>query len=362
MHNSRNGFYKDVTGVILAGGLNHRMGQDKATLSIAGSTLFAKVECVMRSLFDQVFIAGERPDLARPDLPFFSDRFPSCSLTGLHTALSHAETPWVCILPCDLPFPSATLLRTLLDARQESEAVVPQHAGRPEPLVACYHKDCLPVIERRLAQERYRLTDLLGALNVSFLGPGQLPKGWRRALFNVNQPDDLAKLLRPPPTVTVVARSGTGKTTLLEKLIAEMTLRGWTVGALKHDAHRFEIDREGKDSWRMTRAGAAVTTISSSEQTATIHRHDLEPSIAEILERYFRDVDLVLTEGFKSGDLPKIEIHRHALGHPLLCRGEHHDPHLIAVVSDTDLELDVPLFDLDATEAIATFIERTFLA
>lgn len=361
MQNSHNGFYSDVTGVILAGGLNHRMGQDKATLSIAGSTLFAKVERVMRSLFDQLFIAGDRPDLSRPDLPFYSDRFPSSSLTGLHTALSHAETPWVCVLPCDLPFPSATLVRNLLDARQESGAVVPQHSGRSEPLVACYHKDCLPMIEERLVQGRYRLTELLGDLNVRFLGPEKLPNGWRRALFNVNQPDDLAKLLRLPPAVTVVARSGTGKTTLLEKLIREMTTRGWTIGALKHDAHRFEIDREGKDSWRMTRAGAVVTTISSSEQTATIHRHDLEPSITEILERYFNDVDLILTEGFKSGDLPKIEIHRHALGHPLLCRGETDDPHLIAIASDTALKLDVPVFDLDATEAIATFIERTFL-
>ena len=362
MQNSHNGLHDDVTGVILAGGLNHRMGQDKATLSIAGSTLFAKVERVLRSLFARVFIAGDRPDLARPDLSCYGDRFPGSSLTGLHTALSHAATPWVCVLPCDLPFPSASLIRSLLDARQETGAVVPQHAGRPEPLVACYHKDCLPMIEKRLGQGRYRLTDLLGDLHVCFLGPEQLPNGWRRALFNVNQPDDLAKLLRPPPAVTVVARSGTGKTTLLEKLIREMTARGWTIGALKHDAHRFEIDREGKDSWRMTRAGAVVTTISSSEQTATIHRHDLEPGLAEILQRYFGDVDLVLTEGFKSGDLPKIEVHRHALGHPLLCRGAHHDPHLIAVASDTDLEVDVPLFELEATEAIASFIERTFLA
>jgi molybdopterin-guanine dinucleotide biosynthesis protein B/molybdopterin-guanine dinucleotide biosynthesis protein len=361
MQNSHSGFYNNVTGVILAGGLNHRMGQDKATLSIAGTTLFERVERVMRSLFKTTYIAGNRPDLARADLPFYKDAFPGSSLTGLHTALRHASTEWVCVLPCDLPFPSVAVVKSLLNARQEANAVVAQHPDRLEPLVGCYHKNCLPLIVKRLEAKQYKLTGLLGELNVCTLGPPQLPHGWRRALFNVNQPDDLARLTQPLPAVTVVARSGTGKTTLLEKLIRELTLRGWTIGALKHDAHRFEIDREGKDSWRMTQAGAAVTAISSSRQTAIMHRHDLEPGIKEILERDFREVDLVLTEGFKHSDLPKIEIHRHELGHPLLCRGETHDPYLVAVASDTTLALDVPVFDLNRTEAMGTFIERTFL-
>jgi molybdopterin-guanine dinucleotide biosynthesis protein B/molybdopterin-guanine dinucleotide biosynthesis protein len=239
---------------------------------------------------------------------------------------------------------------------------VPKQPDRLEPLVACYHQDVLPLIEQRLAKGEYRLTGLLDELKVAYLGPEQLPDGWRRALFNVNQPDDLARLMQPAPAVTLVARSGTGKTTLIEKLIRELTLRGWTIGALKHDAHRFEIDREGKDSWRMTRAGAAVTTISSRDQTASISRHEMAPTVREILERDFREVDLVLTEGFRSSALPKIEIHRRELGHPLLCRGETDDPHLIAVASDIPLDLDVPVFDLNEAQSIASFIERTFLA
>lgn len=361
MQNTHNGLYADVTGVILAGGLNHRMGRDKATLSIGGSTLFSRVERVMRTLFATIYIAGDRPDLASTDLPFYKDQYPHSSLTGLHTALKHASTDWVCVLPCDLPYPSPALVKCLLNAREGVNAVVAQHPQRPEPLIACYHKDCLPLIEKRLDQQQYRLTEFLTELNVYPIGPSELPNGWRRALFNINHPDDLKKLMKPTPAVTFVARSGTGKTTLLEKLIRELTVRGWTIGALKHDAHRFEIDREGKDSWRMTQAGAAVTTISSREQTASIHRHDLEPSVDELLERYFRDVDLVLTEGFKRSALSKIEIHRHALGQPLLCRGEVHDPTLIGVASDSNIDVDVPVFDLNAPETLAAFIERTFL-
>ena len=315
----------------------------------------------MRLLFKNIFIAGNRSDLAGDKLSFYKDQYPHSSLTGLHTALRNASTEWVCVMPCDLPFPSPALVKCLLNARQGFDAVVPQNQDRFEPLVACYHKDCLPIVEQHLDKAQYRLTELLDELNVRIMGPSDLPYGWRRALFNVNHPGDLAKLMQPTPAVTVIARSGTGKTTLLEKLIHGLTIRGWTVGALKHDAHRFEIDREGKDSWRMTRAGAEVTTISSSEQTATIRRHDREPTIKETLESDFRYVDIVLTEGFKQSDLPKIEVHRHALRDPLLCRGENEDPNLIAVASDTKLELDVPVFNLNETESIVTFVERTFL-
>ncbi len=74
------------------------------------------------------------------------------------------------------------------------------------------------------------------------------------------------------PVVSVVAKSGTGKTTLLEKLIHEMKRRGYRVGAIKHDAHSFEIDHEGKDSWRLTHAGADTTVITSPLQTAIIRK------------------------------------------------------------------------------------------
>lgn len=357
-----NDMRQGVTGAILAGGSSHRMGLDKATLRIGRTTLFAKVEQVMRQLCDQVLIAGDRPDLAHRALPCFPDTYSGSSLAGLHTALSHARTDWIAVLPCDLPFPSLTLMQHLLDARRDVQAVIPRHPMGIEPLVACYHKSCLPQIETRLGNGQHRMTALLAELNVRFLEPEQFPTGWRRALINLNRPEDLARLTQSPPAVTVIARSGTGKTTLLEKLIRELTARGWTIGALKHDAHRFEIDHEGKDTWRMTRAGAAVTAISSAEKSATLRWHDGEPSVEEIIARDFPDVDLVLTEGFKASALPKVEVHRQALGQPLLSRGDRHDSTLVAVASDAPLSLDVPVFDLNDPTALADFLERSYLA
>ncbi|TYO96691.1 molybdopterin guanine dinucleotide biosynthesis accessory protein MobB [Geothermobacter ehrlichii] len=166
-----------------------------------------------------------------------------------------------------------------------------------------------------------------------------------------------------PPVVTVVARSGTGKTTLLEKLIAELKRRGYRVAAIKHDAHSFSIDHEGKDSWRLTRAGADTMLIASPQQIAMVRQNPegVEPPLAECIAAYCGDVDIVLTEGFKRSEMPKIEVHRKARGEPLLCRGETHDPTLIAVASDVRLELDVPCFDLDDPAAVADFLEERFL-
>ncbi|MDW7644375.1 MAG: molybdopterin-guanine dinucleotide biosynthesis protein B [Desulfuromonadales bacterium] len=165
------------------------------------------------------------------------------------------------------------------------------------------------------------------------------------------------------PVVSVVAKSGTGKTTLLEKLIAGLKGRGYRVGALKHDAHRFEMDHEGKDSWRLTQAGAATTVITSPAKIAMIkmNRDAQEPPLEETIQRLFADVDIVMTEGFKKSAMPKIEVHRTARSERLLCRDEEHDPTLIAVASDAGLQLDVPVFHIDDAEAICDFIEARFL-
>ncbi len=172
---------------------------------------------------------------------------------------------------------------------------------------------------------------------------------------------DAEKTRRECKVVSFIARSGTGKTTLLEQVIAELKRRGYKVGAIKHDAHRFEIDHPGKDSYRFSAAGADTMLISSSSKLALVKQHPAAPPIEELLATYFGDVDIVLTEGLKKSALPKIEVHRAAHGSTLLCRGEQHDPTLLAVASDEPLELDVPILDLNNPLAIADFIEVRLL-
>lgn len=161
------------------------------------------------------------------------------------------------------------------------------------------------------------------------------------------------------PAVSFVAKSGTGKTTLVIEVIAELKARGFRVGAIKHDAHRFEIDHQGKDSQRMTAAGADTTLISSPAKHAVVVQHAEAPGIEELIARYFGDVDLVLAEGYKLTALPKIEVHRPAHSATMLCRGERHDPTLLAIASDTELDIDVPQLDLNDPPAVADFIVST---
>lgn len=173
--------------------------------------------------------------------------------------------------------------------------------------------------------------------------------------------------MSPPPAgkgkaVSFVAKSGTGKTTLLEQVIAVLKERGYRVGVVKHDAHRFEIDHPGKDSYRLTAAGADTMVIASAEKLAMVRRHAEPPSVEEVIATYFADVDIVLTEGFRKSGLPKIEVHRKERSADLLCRGEVHDPTLLAVASDAPLSLDVPRLDIDDPEAVADFLVETFLA
>jgi molybdopterin-guanine dinucleotide biosynthesis protein MobB len=167
-----------------------------------------------------------------------------------------------------------------------------------------------------------------------------------------------------PPVVSIVAKSGTGKTTLLEKLIAEMKQRGFLVAAIKHDAHRFNIDHEGKDSWRLTEAGADTMLVTSPEKLAMVKKYgkENEPTLMEAVETYCKDVDIVLTEGFKKSTMPKIEVHRRERSEKLLCRGEEHDPTLIAVASDSPLQVDVPLYNINDAKGICDLIVEQFLS
>ncbi|MHB8782726.1 MAG: molybdopterin-guanine dinucleotide biosynthesis protein B [Desulfobacteria bacterium] len=162
--------------------------------------------------------------------------------------------------------------------------------------------------------------------------------------------------VKEPHAIAIVGNSGAGKTTLLERLIPALKRKGVRVGAVKHDAHRFDIDHPGKDSHRLTVAGADTMVITSPEKLAMVKRHSASPPIEELLGCYFTDMDLVLVEGFRGSSLPKIEVHRKEFRRALICRGERNDPGLAAVASDEPLDLDVPVLDLNDPEAIAEFI------
>ncbi|MGO9021143.1 MAG: molybdopterin-guanine dinucleotide biosynthesis protein B [Syntrophobacteraceae bacterium] len=160
------------------------------------------------------------------------------------------------------------------------------------------------------------------------------------------------------PIISIVGASDSGKTTFLEKLIPELAAKGYRVGAVKHDAHGFEMDREGKDTWRLRHAGAEVIAISSPDQLASIRNTDREMSLEEIAGRFFWSEDILITEGFKRAHYPKIEVFRSALEPKPICGPR---DNLIALVSDDAVDIQVPRFSSTDWRGVAAFIESRYL-
>jgi molybdopterin-guanine dinucleotide biosynthesis protein B len=160
------------------------------------------------------------------------------------------------------------------------------------------------------------------------------------------------------PIISIVGKSDSGKTTLIEKLVPELTRRGYRIATVKHDVHGFEVDREGKDSWRHKQAGAHSVVISSPHKVALIRDVEKDLTLDEIRDKLIQDVDLILSEGYKKDVQPKIEIFRKEKHKELLCTKE---DHLVAIASNKKFHIGVPCFGLEDAKGLASFIEKEFL-
>lgn len=156
------------------------------------------------------------------------------------------------------------------------------------------------------------------------------------------------------PIVSFVGYSGSGKTTFIEKLIPVITRYGLKIAMIKHDTHGFQMDKPGKDTWRYKQAGACATVIISKRQVGLVMDVDQEPAPHD-LSPMLNFVHLIITEGYKFGTYPKIEIFRPgaAKNDQPICRN---DPTLLAMVSDAWSHLPVEHFALDDVSGVARFL------
>ena len=154
------------------------------------------------------------------------------------------------------------------------------------------------------------------------------------------------------PVFAFAAYSGTGKTTVIEKIVRALKSEGLRVAVIKHDGHRFEIDHEGKDSWRFAHAGADITIISSQEKTAYVEQRSL--SLWQLIDMV-HDVDLILVEGYKNETLPQIGIARRATG-----KGFTADlSRFIAIITDMEeVETALPRFTFEDIQGVTEFIMK----
>ena len=158
------------------------------------------------------------------------------------------------------------------------------------------------------------------------------------------------------PIISIVGNSGVGKTTFLEKLIRELKSRGYRVAAIKHDAHNFQMDHPGKDTYRLAEAGSDIVIISAPDRLALLESVREERTLDELVAMVSDRVDIVLTEGYRRAAKAKIEVSRRDFGSELVASSQD----LLALVTDQQFDLDVPHFGLNDAAAVADLLERRF--
>lgn len=352
-----------VVGVLLAGGRSRRLGRDKRYLVLGGRTLLRRnLDFLRRHFVEVVVVTGpEGVDLGDGDpATVISDAWPDPSpLVGIATALAHVRRP-VFVLAADLAFPDGGLVaRVLAGLRDGAAAALPRRGRHREPLFAAYTPACLPAMEALLARGEHRIVDALRGLPVA-----DIRVAGTLAFHNINTMAEFreaqrllrdeadGEAARQPALVAIVGKSDSGKTTLIERLLPELVALGLRVGTVKHDAHDFEIDHPGKDSWRHGQAGAVSYAIASPRRLAFVTRLDGELPLTAIARRFFADCDLVVAEGYKRTAPHRVEVFRRAAGHrEPLCRPDE----ALAVVTDADLP-HPHRFALDDAAGLARFL------
>lgn len=339
--------------LILAGGRSSRMGRDKALERLEGETMLERAVRFWRESgrVDAVLAAVGQPGHLEP-LPQGVTAIPDLiegrgPLAGIWSAFQSTRAELLYVSAVDMP----NLTAEAILPPPKGDAAVYRRAGRPEPLFGVYRRSVAPVAERLLKNGVGKMSALLEAVDTEY---HEIPPQQARLFDNLNTPRDLL-LARAgtPPMVAVMGWSGSGKTTFLEGLIPALTRRGINVACVKHDAHGFQLDQPGKDTWKLRRAGADPVAILGPGQWAVQGRGELTP---EDLRPLFPDAGLILCEGFKHCPLPKIEVYRNANGKSFLTR----DETLLAAVTDTPLDTPAPQLGLEDFEACADLLQKTF--
>ncbi|OFW61512.1 MAG: molybdopterin-guanine dinucleotide biosynthesis protein B, partial [Actinobacteria bacterium RBG_16_64_13] len=349
--------YDNVSLALLAGGQSTRMGEDKAFAPFDGGTLLEWMRDRFAALFSNVFVVAREPSRFHGlGLPVVIDAFAEGgSAVGVYTAVLAAPTERVICLACDMPFVTPRFLRTLAERSKGFDVFVPRHGDYLQPLCAVYGKGTLDAYGEFIRSGRRRIFDIYPDLDTGYLEMDDGSHGDPEGLFmNVNTPAELEAARQrvaaeeggwraalqpriqvfmdtcPYPIVSFIGKKKSGKTTVVIGVIKELRSRGYRVAALKHDTHGFEVDVPGTDSYRFREVGAEVVGISSPDKYVWLATTQEERSLADLVRQIREPVDVVITEGFKKQDAPKIEVSRRARSSELVSDADE----LMGIASD----------------------------
>ena len=367
--------------VILCGGKSSRMGTDKTFLPFGADSLLKYQIKRFQPYFDKIYISVQD----KQDKAFDYQAYCGCEeipdryvnrgpMAGLYSCLRYVEEDILYFNAVDTPFSDPALAATLCDElAQEPKrcaCILKNPKGELQPLQGAYSKHVLPFMKELLEQKRLALKALLdqvpfmvhemfhsddqffnmndpqsyyyGLQRLASMAPGQFPAAFAPGKEKAT---DI-------PVLSFAAKSGTGKTTYLEKLLPLLKAAHIRIAVIKHDAHGIQMDKPGKDSYRLTQAGADHMILTSTDQTAAIFTHKGENPELKFLLSKVQDVDLIITEGYKLANMPKLELLRKGYNEELRSNKEN----LLGIICDFPYETDLPTFPLNEPESLVPFI------
>ena len=312
--------FQDISLLIIAGGRSSRLGVDKRFVEVGGVGL---LETILRKAsaidFAEKFLCVEDE---LPDLRELATRYGarlvvdeiknSGPLSALSTGLSAVGTAWNLAVSADMPFFEFATVAPLTEKFSTLQAVLPEVNGRVQPLAGFYRRELSEVFKREVLNGQRKIMSAVKKI------PHELTAVEDGAnFFNVNTVGELklargraANLQRETPIITVTApMSGTGKTTFIERLTARLTLRGLKVGVVKSDAHNFNLDMSGKDSFRFQEAGAKVVAVVSKTGWFLVNRTSEHARLYALI-KHVECVDVIFIESRAHGIFPAIGLWR----------------------------------------------------
>ena len=355
--------FQDISLLIIAGGQSSRLGVDKRFVEVGSVGL---LETILRKAskanFAEKFLCveDELPALkelaTRYGVRLLVDEIKNSGpLSALSTGLSTVGTAWNLAVSADMPFFEFATVSALTGNFSTVQAVLPEVGGRVQPLAGFYRRELSEIFKREVLSGRRKIMSAVKKI------PHELAEVEDSAnFFNVNTVGELklargraANLRREIPIITVTApESGTGKTTFIERLTERLTLRGVKVGVIKSDAHGFNLDMSGKDSYRFQEAGARSVAVVSKTGWFLVNRTSKYAELDDLIQ-HMKGVDIILIETRTHGTFPAIALWR-GLGDK-----NWRDDTVVLFTTypeETSELVQFDLNDLDAAERVCAFL------
>lgn len=346
-----------ASAIILSGGKNSRMNyKTKAFLTINREYF---LERIIRSVdkLENIIISCNNFDLYkdyRENVILVEDEYKDIGpIGGIYSALKIIKNDRAIVIAADMPFINSDIVNTLVEIDFKGDALIPIVNGKEQPLCGVYKRSSLEKIHNEILKENYKMKEILKKLEVTYIMIND-----SKVMTNINTPEEYKDIIKKNSKGTVInvvaSCSNVGKTTVIVGLIKELKKRGYSIATIKHDVHGFDIDKEGKDTYKHRIAGAESVCISSKDRFAMIKDVKEEVPLDKIISAV-KDYDFIIVEGYKNSNLRKIEVARKKMGTEIITNKDL----LIALASDFNPPIEgIKTIDINDYSALADIVEE----